>query len=129
MADENALTTIAAVLGHFDVHLGDQRAGRVEHLQATASGFLAHGLGHAVGAEDDDDVVRHLVQLFNEDGPTIAQVFYHELVMHHFVTHIDRRAEDFQRTVDDFDRPVDPAQKPRGLASLICMLGSRLTGP
>ena len=82
-----------------------------------------------MGAEDDDDVVRHLVELFDEDGPAVAQVLDHELVVHHFMTHIDRRAEDFQGAVDDLDRPVDPAQNPRGLASLICMLGSRLTGP
>ncbi|MOA16758.1 hypothetical protein D3C78_1369880 [compost metagenome] len=61
-----------------------------------------------MGTEDDDDIVRYLVQLFDEDGAAVAQVFHHELVVHHFVTHIDRRAEDFQRAVDDLDRPVDP---------------------
>ncbi len=129
MADEDALLAVAAVLGHFDVHLGHQRAGGVEYLQATACSFLAHGLGDAMGAEDDDDVVRHLVELFDEDGATVAQVLDHELVVHHFVAHIDRRAEDFQARLTISIARSTPAQKPRGLASLICMLGSRLTGP
>lgn len=108
MADQDGFATITAVLGHLDMHLGDQRAGRIEHLQATAGSFLAHSLGHTMGTEDDDDVIRHLVQFFDEDGPTVAQVFHHELVVHHFMAHVDRRAEDFQRTVDDLDCPVDP---------------------
>jgi hypothetical protein len=48
--------------------------------------------------------------------------------VHHFVAHVDRRAEDFQGAVDDLDRPVDPGAEAAGLASLICMLGSRLKG-
>ncbi|MNS53163.1 hypothetical protein D3C72_859110 [compost metagenome] len=108
VANEDAFATVAAVARHLDMHLGDQRAGRIEHFQTAPGSFLAHGLGNTVGTEDDDDVIRHLIQLFDKDRTTRTQVFDHELVVHHFVTHIDRRAEDFQRAVDDLDRPVDP---------------------
>uniref|UniRef100_A0A0N5A5U6 NAD-specific glutamate dehydrogenase n=1 Tax=Parastrongyloides trichosuri TaxID=131310 RepID=A0A0N5A5U6_PARTI len=106
VADQDAFLAIATVLGHLDVHLGHQRAGRVEDLEAAPRRFLAHGLGNAVGTEDDDDVIGHLVELFDEDRPARAQVFDHELVVHHFVTHIDRRAEHLEGAIDDFDRPV-----------------------
>lgn len=97
------------------MHLGDQRAGGVEHLQAAAIGFVTHGLGDAVGAEDDDVVVRHLVEFLDEDGATGAQVLDHELVVHHFVTHVDRRAEDFQGAVDDLDGAVDTGAEATGV--------------
>src|SRR3546814_1511138 len=59
-----------------------------------------------MGTEDDNDVVWHLVQLFDEDRPTRTQVFDHELVVHHFMPHIDRRPENFQGPVDDFDGAI-----------------------
>jgi len=48
VADQHHVTAGTAVAGHFEVNLGHQRAGGIEHLQATAIGFLAHGLGDAV---------------------------------------------------------------------------------
>ena len=60
-----------------------------------------------MSAEDDDHIIRNLIQLFDKDRATRTQVFHHKLVVHHFVTHIDGRAEDFQRAVDDLDGAVD----------------------
>jgi hypothetical protein len=122
VADQDALAAIAAVARHFDVHLGHQWAGGVEDFQATAGRLGAHRLGNTVGTEDDDDVVRHLVQFLDKDRAACAQVFDDELVVHHFVAHVDRRPEDFQGAVDDFDRPVHAGAEATGLASLICML-------
>ncbi|MNV95635.1 hypothetical protein D3C71_1905460 [compost metagenome] len=68
-----------------------------------------------MGAEDDDDVVGDLVQFLDEDGAARAQVFDHELVVHHLVTHVDRRAEDFQSAVDDFDGAVDTGAEAAGI--------------
>ncbi|MNC44449.1 hypothetical protein D3C75_933550 [compost metagenome] len=115
VADEDALLAVAAVAGHLQVHLGDQRAGGVEHLEATARGLVAHRLGDTVGAEDDDDVVRHLVQLFDENRPARAQILDHELVVHHFMAHVDRRAEHFQGAIDDLDRAVDAGAEAAGV--------------
>ena len=107
MADENALTTFAAVAHHLHVHLGHQRAGGIEHLQATSLGFLAYRLGNPMGTEDDNHLIRHLIQLFHEHRATGTQVFDHELVMHHFVTHINGWPEYFQCAVDDLDGAID----------------------
>src|SRR5690554_7906513 len=47
------------------------------------------------------------MQLVNKHRAAVAQVLYDELVVHHFMAHIDRWTEYFQRSVDDFDSPVD----------------------
>src|SRR5690554_3307950 len=89
------------------MHLGDQRAGGIEHLETPFCGLVLHGLGDVVGAEDDDDVIGNLMQLVNKHRAAVTQVLYDELVVHHFMAHIDRWTEYFQRSVDDFDSPVN----------------------
>src|SRR5690606_8320099 len=59
-----------------------------------------------------------LVQFLNEDRPPLTQILDHELVVHHFVTHIDRRAEHFQSAVDDFDGAVDAGAEASGIGEL-----------
>src|SRR5690606_19131616 len=107
VADQYTLAAVAAVAHHFHMYLGDQRASGVKHLQLSDPGFFLHGFGHAVGAEDDDNVIGDFMQLVNEHRPAVAQVLYHKLVVHHFMTHVDRWTEHFQGAVDDFDSPVD----------------------
>ena len=64
-------------------------------------------------AEDDDAVVRHLVQLFDEDGARLLQLVHHVAVVHHLVADIDG-APNFSSALDDADGRSTPAQKPRG---------------
>ena len=52
MADHHHLVARAQHARDLDVHLGDQRAGGVEHLEPAALGIGAHLLRHAVRAED-----------------------------------------------------------------------------
>ncbi|RMP78165.1 hypothetical protein ALQ17_05359, partial [Pseudomonas fluorescens] len=115
VADQDALATITAVARDFDVHLGDQWAGSIEDFQAAACRFGTHRLGNTVGAEDDDHIVRYLIQLFDKDGAAGAQVFDHEFVVDDFMTHVNRRPEDFQGAVDDFDRPVHTGAEATGV--------------
>src|SRR3546814_441386 len=96
VADQDALTTVTAVARHFDMDLGHQRAGGVEHLQAPTGGFGTHRLGNPVGTENHDDVVRHLIQFLDEDRPAATQVFDDKFVVDHFVAHVDGRPEYFQ---------------------------------
>src|SRR5690554_5281186 len=84
------------------MHLGDQRAGGVEHFQAPAGGFVLYRLGYAMGAEDHQFVVWHFVQLVHKDRAALPQVADHELVVDHFVAHVDGRHEHVQCAVYDF---------------------------
>ncbi|MNG07709.1 hypothetical protein D3C84_910250 [compost metagenome] len=93
------------------MHLGHQRTGRIEHLEGTGLGHLAHHLGDAVGGEDDDAVVRHLVELFDEYGARLLELVHHIAVMYHLMAHIDGGTKLLQRTLDDADGTVNTGTK------------------
>ncbi len=118
MADENALLPTTGIAQYLHVHLGDQRAGRVEDPQATTLGFLLHGTGDAVRRKDDDHVVGHLMQFLDEDRAAFAQAVDHETVVYHFMAHVDRRAEHVQRPVDDLDGTIDTGAETAGIGQL-----------
>ncbi|VVT28519.1 hypothetical protein MARINON1_40168 [Marinobacter salarius] len=107
VANEDAFTPIATVLHHFEVNLGYQRTGCVEHLQPPTRGFILHRLGHTMGTEDHQLVVRHLFQLIHKDSAAVAQIVHHKFVMHHFMAHVNGRTKDIQGTVHYFDSAVD----------------------
>ena len=96
------------------MHLGDQRAGGVDHRQAALGGELLDRAGDAVGAEDGHRAGRDLVELVDEDRAAGAQILDHVAVVHDLVTHIDRRAVFLQRPLDDLDRPLDAGAESRG---------------
>ena len=107
VADHDDVVAFLAHLGHFHVHLGDQRTGGVEDLQATTGSLGPHGARHAVGGKDHRGAVRHLVQLVDEDGALLAQRGDHVVVVDDLVTHVDGRAMQRQRTLDDGDGAID----------------------
>lgn len=97
------------------MHLRDERAGGVEHVEAARFRVAFDGLGDTVRAEDRHSAVRHLVEFLNEPCPFITQIFDDMPVMHDLVTHIDRRAVLLQRAIDDLDRTDNPRAKAAGL--------------
>ena len=114
VADQDHVEAVARVAADFHVHLGDERAGRVEHGEPAPLGLLLHAARHAVRAEDDGRAVRHGVELVHEHGAEAAQAVHDELVVHHLVAHVDRRAEQLDRALHDVDRAVDAgAEAPR----------------
>ena len=97
-----------AHLRDLDVHLGDQRAGRVEHAQAARVGLRAHRLRHAVRGEDDGARPRGTSSSSSTNtAPFALQVVDDEPVVHDLVAHVDRRAVLRERLLDDRDRAVD----------------------
>src|SRR5690606_1625658 len=118
VTDKDAFTPLAAVLGDFQMDLGHQWAGCVEYLEATPVSFHLHRLGHTMGTEDNNEAVRYLVQFIDKNRAPLAQVFHHELVVHHFVTHVDRRTENFQGAVDDLDGSIDSGAEASGVSEL-----------
>ena len=93
MADEYALTTLLLVARDLYMHLGHQRTGSIEDTQMTTPGLVADALRHSVGAEDHRRTIRDLMQLIYEADPLVAQTLHHELVVHHLVADVQRRAE------------------------------------
>ena len=89
------------------VHLGNQRARRVDVGQPAILRLGRNRFGHAVGGEDDRPVVGHFVELIDEYRAQFPQPIHDEAVVDDLVADIDRRAESFERELDDLDRAVD----------------------
>jgi hypothetical protein len=59
-----------------------------------------------VCAENQDAADRNIGQFFDEDRALAAQVVDHELVVHHFVPHVDRRTMQAQCAFHDLDGAI-----------------------
>ena len=57
--------------------------------------------------EDHRGALRHLVQLLDEHRAERAQPIDDVPVVHDFVPHVDRRAEQLERALDDVDGAID----------------------
>ena len=68
MADQHDLETLLGVATALHMHLAHQRAGGVDHLQATAGGALLDPSRHAVRGEHRHRALRHLVDLRRRSG-------------------------------------------------------------
>ena len=114
VADQDDRVALARVADRLEVHLGDERAGRVDHAQPAPLGLLAHRRRDAVGAEDHGGVVGHLVQLVDEVRALGAQRLHHVAVVDDLLAHVDRRGAHLQRELDDVDRAVDAGAEAAG---------------
>src|ERR1700734_332206 len=98
------------------MHLGDQRAGRVQHRKLARRGFLLDAFRHTVSAENRHSVRRHFGQILDEAGALGLEALGHVLVVHDLVAHIDRRAVFLQRAFDDLDGAHNSGAKTTGLS-------------
>jgi hypothetical protein len=107
VADHDELVAFLGQLGDLDVHLGHQRAGGVEHVEAAPPRLVLHRLAHAVGREHQRGARRHVGQVLDEDRALGLEVVDDVGVVHDLVAHVDGRAELLQRALDDLDGAVD----------------------
>ena len=114
VADHDELIAFAVQLGHFDVHLGHQRAGGIKHPKATPFGLVLDRFGHPVRTEHQGGTWGDVVQVFDEDGAPRAQVVDHMGVVHDFVAHINGRAKFAQGVLNDVNGPVHTGAKTPG---------------
>ena len=114
VADEHHVAALARIPRHFHVHFGHQWTGGIEHRESTPFRFVFHRRGHAMRGEDDSGAVGHLVELVDEYSAELAQALDHVHVVHHFVPHVDRCAEQADGALDDVDGAIDSgAETPR----------------
>ena len=85
------------------MNLRHEGARGVDDPQATLLGLAAHRWGDAVGAEDDEMAVRHLVQLVHEDRPLLPQFIDDERVVHDLMADVHHSPEPLKGEVDDVD--------------------------
>jgi len=97
------------------VHLGDQRAGRIDGPQATALRFLADGRGDAVRGENNHRPLRHAVRLCHEDRAARFQFPDHVRVVHDLPAHVDGGSVALKGHLDCLHGPVDARAVTAGL--------------
>ncbi len=68
-----------------------------------------------MGTENHGGAVRHLVEFVDEHRAALAQALDHVTIVHHLVTHIDGRPEQFQGALDNVDGPVDTGTETAGI--------------
>jgi hypothetical protein len=83
------------------VDLADQRAGRVEIVEAATLRFGRHGLGHAMRGEDHRNSVRHLRHFLHEHRAHRLQPVDHIFVVDDLVPDVDRGAITLECELDD----------------------------
>src|SRR6185437_6091518 len=114
VADQNDRAAVAQVVAALRVHFRHERAGGVEHPQATLGGLVLDLPRHAVRAEDRDRVRRHLGQFLNENGAARFERVDHPFVVNNLVAHVDRRAVFIECALDNFDCTHDSRAEAAG---------------
>ena len=107
VTDEQHVASLARVTLHLHVHLGHERTGGVEDGELAGAGLLLYRARNAVGGEDHGAAAGYLGELLHEHRAQGAQPLHHVKVVHHLVTHVDRRAEELQRPLHDIDGAVN----------------------
>ena len=113
--DQQDLVALGGEPPRLVVHLGDQRAGRVDRVQAALAGILADLRSHAVRGEHDNRALRHLLGFLHEHRAAGFQGRNHVGVVHDLLTHVDRCAVQFQGYLNCLYGPVHPRTVAAGL--------------
>ena len=89
VADQYTFAPGVAVVDHFHMNLGHQRARRIKYLQAPARRLVPNRFGDTMSAENHDFVVGHFIELIDKYGTSLPKVLNNKLVVNNFVAHVD----------------------------------------
>ncbi len=96
------------------VHLGHQRARRVDDLQASFGRLVADRGGHPVGGKHHHGPVGDGVELLDEHRPPRLQFGDHVGVVHDLFADMNRAATPVQQLFHDSDGAFDPGAERSG---------------
>ena len=107
VTDEQDVEVVVGEADRLAVDLGDQRAGRIDRLEAEGLGLLVDDRGDAVGGKHDGRALGHLVGLLDEDRAPLLEGRHDVLVVDDLLAHVDRRAVELEGLFDRDDGTVD----------------------
>ena len=108
VADQHDGATMSREPACFDVHLRDQRARRVDHLEVALAGVVVHPWRHAVGGQHHDCALGHFRLLVDEDRALGLQVPHDVQVVHDLLPHVDGCTVLGESALDSIDGALDP---------------------
>ncbi len=118
MTNENHDASLVDIALALKVDLRDKRADCVEDRQATRFGVHLDGARHSVRAENRHRARRNFGKVLHEARALGLEALHHVPVMDDLVTHINGRAEFFERALHNLDGPDHAGTKPRGCAKM-----------
>jgi hypothetical protein len=89
------------------MHLGDERARRVDRVQLFVLRGLPHRRRDAMRGENYRRAVGHFIELFDEHRAAPAKLIDDVAVVDDFLSNVDGPVDDLQRLFDDGDRAHD----------------------
>jgi hypothetical protein len=119
MADQYHVAPTRHVTAHFPVYLGDQGAGRIEHVEPAPCGLRLDGPRNTVRGEDDCRSVRHLVEFVNEHRPAILETVDYRPIVNNLVANIHGAAA-VECELHDTDRPFHSRAEAAGVRQQDC---------
>ena len=107
MADQEDRVPEPLVVPRLGVHLGDERARRVDRPQTAHTGAGVHRGCDSVRREDDQASGRHFVLAVDEDGAALLEVANDMRVVDDLLANIDRGAVELECLLHGLDCPLD----------------------
>src|SRR5439155_21584457 len=114
VADERDLQAAGGVATRFGVHLGDERADRVDDLEPSVRALLVDLRRDPVRGEDDERAFRHVLLGVDEHGAPGLEVAHDMDVVDDLVPDVDRCAVLLEQLLDDVDRADDARAEAAG---------------
>src|SRR6478672_5653068 len=106
MADERDEVAGVGIPPRLRMHLGDQRANRVDDTESTPLCAFLHGRGDPVRREDADLAGRHLVLILDENRTELLEAPDNVLVVDDLMPHVDGWPVLLEQPLDDLDRAI-----------------------
>jgi hypothetical protein len=107
VADQQDVIVLTGEPNSFTVHLGDQRAGGINGVEATIRGFLDNHRGDAVGGENNVGAFGDLGYFVHKNNSASFQLAHHMDVVNDLLAHIDRCPKALERLFYGNDRAID----------------------